>query len=197
MQIRLNLFAKAVLPCLLACTFAFPTLFAQEQNQDQTQNNDGSLHRRSHERNGHDEAQPSPTPASSPQPSTLPVDVSGMYAFLKEGEYLQLSIGNGEVEGVISIYGESKSDKGEFEDLLFDTTRVSGDTLQFTTKHVHGTWFEFNGTIVRGNGKKRDDEGYYLMKGTLIRNTPGTDGKVQSMQREVSLRSLPESFGRE
>ncbi len=170
-----------------------PTSFAQDSDNDKK----GGLHRRP---NSNVRIAPEPTPTASPeaaQPSTLPADISGMYAFLKEGEYIQISIGNGEMEGVVSIYGESKSDKGEFEDLLFDKTRLSGDTIAFSTKPVHGTWFEFNGTIVRGNGKKRDAEGYYLLKGTLTKNAPGSDGKVQSLQREVSFKSFPESFGKE
>jgi hypothetical protein len=150
-----------------------------------------SLKRRSEQK-----AQPQATATPAAQPSTLPQDVSGMYAFLKEGEYLQLAIANGQLEGVVSIYGESQSDKGEFEDLLFDKTSLGGETLAFSTKHVHGTWVEFTGTIVRGSAKKRSDEGYYLLNGTLVMNTTGPEGKVQPMQRDVSFKSFPEDFGK-
>lgn len=125
-------------------------------------------------------------------PPTGAADYSGMYSFLKEGEFVQITIEEkGVVSGFISRYGDSESDKGSFLDQFFKTGKIDGDKLTFTTENVHGTWFTFEGTLGRGSGNQPQDEGYYLVRGTLTRSTTGSDNKTTSQARQVEFKSFP------
>ena len=80
---------------------------------------------------------------------------SGMYSFLRDGEFVQITIEDkGNVTGFISRFGDSESDKGVFMNQFFKSGKLDGGKLNFTTEPVHGVWFEFSGTVVRGAGKK-------------------------------------------
>jgi hypothetical protein len=117
---------------------------------------------------------------------------SGMYSFLKDGEFVQLTIeDNGHVAGFISRYGDGESDKGEFLDQFFKNGKLDGNKLSFTTAVVHGVWFDFAGTVERGEGKNPEDEAYYVLKGTLIENSSDVDKKVKSQSRDVLLKRFP------
>jgi hypothetical protein len=119
-------------------------------------------------------------------------DYSGMYSFLKDGEFVQLNLeGQGKVTGFVSRYGDSESDRGAFLDHFFKKASMSGNRVQFTTDQVHGVWFEFNGTLQRGAGKTPDDEDYYQMKGTLTEYTLDQDKKPSARSREVTFKSFP------
>jgi hypothetical protein len=118
---------------------------------------------------------------------------SGMYSFLKEGEFLQLTVEDeGHVTGFISRFGDGESDKGAFLDQFFKTGKLDGNKLSFTTEIVHGVAFDFKGTIERGEGKNPGDEAYYLLKGTLTENAADVNKKVTSHAREVSFKLFPQ-----
>src|ERR1035438_1960310 len=85
-------------------------------------------------------------------------DPSGMYSFLREGEFVQLTLEDGKVSGFISRFGDADSDKGEFIDQFFDTVTLTGERLSFKTKMVHGVWYEFTGTITIGRESRREQE---------------------------------------
>ena len=122
---------------------------------------------------------------------------SGMYAFLREGEFVQITIeAKGKVSGFVSRFGDSESDRGTFLDHFFKSGRLEDNQLSFTTETVHGVSFEFQGTIVRGPGKNRGDEGYYLLKGKLTENTSDEAKKTASQSREVELRAFPQNLTR-
>ncbi len=117
---------------------------------------------------------------------------SGMYSFLKEGEFVQLTIeDDGHVTGFISRYGDGESDKGAFLDQFFKSGKLDGNKLNFTTAVVHGVWFDFAGTVERGEGKNPEDEAYYVLKGSLIENSSDVDKKVKSQSRDVLLKRFP------
>jgi hypothetical protein len=117
---------------------------------------------------------------------------SGMYPFLKEGEFMQLTIeDDGHVAGFISRYGDGESDKDEFLDQFFKNGKLDGNKLSFTTAVVHGVWFDFAGTVERGEGKNPEDEAYYVLKGSLIENSSDVDKKVKSQSRDVVLKRFP------
>jgi hypothetical protein len=119
-------------------------------------------------------------------------DYSGMYEFLRDGEFVQITIEDkGNVTGFISRFGDSESDKGVFMNQFFKSGKLDGDKLSFTTEPVHGVWFEFGGAIVRGSGKKADEEAYYILRGTLTRYTTDADKKTTSQARSVELKSFP------
>jgi hypothetical protein len=120
-------------------------------------------------------------------------DFSGMYSFLRDGEFVQVTVEEqGRVTGFVSRYGDSESDRGVFLDHFFKSGKLDGNRLAFTTETVHGVSFEFRGTVERGEGKSRGDEAYYVLKGTLIENTTDEAKKTSSRLREVALKSFPQ-----
>lgn len=136
---------------------------------------------------------PSPTPAASAKDSTDGKQYSGMYTFLKEGEYVQLTVEDaGQVTGFISRYDDGASEKGTFVDQFFKTGKLDDNKLSFTTKPSHDLWFEFNGTAQRGAGRNPGDDSYYVLKGTLTENTTGPDKKVTSRHQDVTFKMFPQ-----
>src|SRR5258707_4974340 len=124
------------------------------------------------------------------QPS---VDYSGMYNFLRDGEFVQVTVeDHGNVTGFISRFGDSESDRGAFLDHFFKQGKLDGNNLTFNTQTVHGVWFEFRGTVERGDGRKSGDEAYFVLKGTLTENSTDEAKKTTSRSREVALKSFPQ-----
>jgi len=134
------------------------------------------------------------SPGTDAKAQKLPgSEYSGMYAFLKEGEFVQVTVEEaGRVTGFVSRYGDLDSDKGAFLDQFFKTGKLDGNALTFTTEVVHGTSFEFKGTIERGEGKKPGDEAYYVLKGTLTETVTDASKKTSSKSREVVFKAFPE-----
>jgi len=115
-----------------------------------------------------------------------------MYSFLKEGEFIQITIEEkGKVSGFISRFGDTPSDKGSFLDQFFKSGRIEGGKLSITTEPVHGVWFTFEGTIGRGPGRKPEDEGYYVVRGTLTRFSTDAEKRTTSQERGVEFQSFP------
>ena len=131
--------------------------------------------------------------AAPPAPKALPgSEFSGMYSFLKEGEFVQVSVEEaGRVSGFVSRFGDLVSDKGVFLDQFFKTGKLNGNALTFTTEVVHGVGFEFKGNIERGEGKKAGDEAYYVLKGTLTQTVTDANQKTSSKSQEVTLKAFP------
>lgn len=122
--------------------------------------------------------------------STPAEDFSGMYSFLKEGEFLQINVDKSKVSGYISRMGETDSDNGVFLDQFFDKVQIQGHDVSFTTKPLHTVWYEFKGKFERGPGKTKFDDGYYLLRGTLKEFTLDENKKPVPHSREVELKSL-------
>lgn len=117
-----------------------------------------------------------------------------MYAFRKEGEFVQITVeDDGRVTGFISRYGDAAGEKGAFLDQFFKTAKLEGNKLTFTTKIVRGTSYDFKGAIERGEGKNPGDEAYYILKGTLTESLTDTNKKVSSKSEEVAWKSFPKS----
>ncbi len=136
-----------------------------------------------------------PCPAQTGRAPAIPgAEYSGMYSFLRDGEFVQLTVEEqGRVSGFVSRYGDLESDRGAFLDHFFKPgSKLEGNKLTFTTETVHGVWFEFHGTIERGEGKKPGDEAYYVLKGTLTENSSDAAKKTSSRSREVTLKSFPQ-----
>ena len=130
-------------------------------------------------------------PAPKPNPSAGQPDVSGMYSFLKEGEFVEVDIDADRVSGFISRLGESNSDHGAVLDHLFTKGSFDGTNLTFATRELHGVSYQFKGKIVRGEGKQRGSEGYYVIKGTLTETTLDANKKASAREREVEFKSMP------
>jgi hypothetical protein len=135
------------------------------------------------------------TPQDS-SPAKPAEDYSGMYSFLQDGEFVQLTVEDeGRVTGFVSRYGGQESDRGAFLDHFFKAGKLDGKKLTFTTATVHGMWYEFKGTIERGEGKNVGDEAYYLLKGTLTEYTTDVNKKTSSKSRGVAFKSFPRDLG--
>jgi hypothetical protein len=128
-------------------------------------------------------------------PATAAPDYSGMYAFLKDGEFVQITVEDqGRVTGFVSRYGDGESDRGDFLDHFFKTGKLEGNLLAFTTEPVHGVWFGFHGKVERGEGKTPGDEAYYVLSGTLVENTTDEAKKISSRSRTVVFKSFPQDL---
>lgn len=133
-------------------------------------------------------AQMSP-PAASPSKTD---DVSGMYSFLRDGEFLQLTVEDaGDVTGFISRYGDSESDRGAFLNQFFKSGRLDGAKLSFTTETVHAVWYGFKGVVETTPGKNPAEEGYRVLRGTLSENRSDAGKKVSAKSREVVFKAFP------
>ncbi len=135
-------------------------------------------------------AKPTPNPQAPPAAPLAPAeDISGAYSFLEDGEYLQIDVQEGKVTGFVSRFNEEPGAK-TFLDQLFEKASLEGDKLKFTTRKVHGVWFEFEGKVAKAADKKRTDEGYFLLKGTLTKFTTDANGKSSGKLREVEFKSF-------
>lgn len=133
--------------------------------------------------------------AQTAPPSTppKPADYSGTYSFLQDGEFVQVNLEDeGKVTGFVSRYGDSETDRGLFLDHFFKDGKLEANNLTFSTKTVHGIWYEFKGTIERGDGKRLGDEGYYVLKGTLTQYNVDSQQKTTSKPHDVAFKSFPQ-----
>ena len=139
---------------------------------------------------------PAQQPSQSGGPKTPADDPSGMYSFLKEGEYVQLTYDDGELSGFVSRFGDTESDRGQFIDQFFSKGSLKGHHVTFATKTVHGIWYEFDGTVQTQPGKQPSDEGYRILKGTLKEHSSDVNGVEKVRERTVELKSFPEGVSR-
>jgi hypothetical protein len=135
--------------------------------------------------------------AAAPQADTSAGDeYSGMYSFLREGEFIQITIGDkSTVSGFISRFGDSESDRGIFLNQFIKSGKIEGNKLSFTTEVVHGNSFSFDGVVERGNGKKSDEEAYYVLRGNLTRISTDAEKKATSQVTQVEFKSFPRDAG--
>jgi len=122
--------------------------------------------------------------------------ISGSYTFLREGEYVQITVENGKLSGYLSRYGDLDSDKGQFIDQFFDKTTLVGNRLTFNTKTVHGVWYDFSGVVSTVPGKKSGEEGYRVIRGKLVQHSTGENEKEKTTQRQVEFKSFPDEVNR-
>ena len=135
-------------------------------------------------------AQQVPAPSRTPSPAD---EFSGMYSFLQEGEFVQVDFqADGKLSGFVSRYGDLDSDKGAFLDHFIKTGSWKGRELSFETAPVHGVWFTFKGSVERGPAKTRNEEGYYVLKGTLSQFSTDANKKAAGRSREVTFKKFPQ-----
>jgi len=133
--------------------------------------------------------------STAPPPAAPADDYSGTYSFLKDGEFVQISVeDDNSVSGFISRYGDTDSDRATFLDQFFKKGKLEGKKLTFTTQAVHGSWYEFTGNFGRGQGKNPGDEAYYLLKGTLVQSKTDAEKKTSSKSSEVVFKSFPKDL---
>jgi hypothetical protein len=130
--------------------------------------------------------------AQAAPPPAVSSDLSGMFTFLKEGEFVQLTVEDGQLSGFVSRFGDTDSDKGQFIDQFFDQASIQGEHLYFKTKTVHAVWYELDGTLTTVAGKQKGDEGYRVIRGQLTLHNADAKGAEQSSQRTVEFKSFPD-----
>jgi hypothetical protein len=113
----------------------------------------------------------------------LPLEASGEYT-LGTGEFVDVELQPDRLTGYITRLGDRESDEGTPLTFFFATSRLSGQRFSFTTRQVHGVWFSFEGTIVRGNAQSRSQQGFYLLEGQLVLHDVASQTK---QARNVSL----------
>jgi len=140
-------------------------------------------------------------PAGPPKRSTASApavsvgDFSGTYTFLRDDDDLQINVQNGRLDGYVTRYGETESDKAVQLQHLIEKSSLTGDEISFTTSKIHGVWFEFKGRVRHGEGKTPFQEGFYVLAGTVTRYETGADKRTTARSRDVQFRSLPSDFG--
>jgi len=87
-------------------------------------------------------------------------DISGMYSFERDGEFIQITVEPAEpmkapaVSGFISRYGDDDSDRGVFLDHFISKGSLDKAESQLRrTKPVHGVFYEFAGTVDHGSSE--------------------------------------------
>ena len=123
------------------------------------------------------------------QPSTLPRDVSGSYHFDRDNESIEIDIVRGRLSGYISRLGDAETDANTPLTYFFDKSSVNGSEIAFQTRVLHGMWYSFRGTILRGRAKAREDDGYYVLHGVLEEHHP-QDADEKSANETVEKRTV-------
>jgi len=118
---------------------------------------------------------------------------SGMYTFLREGEFVQITVeDDGRVTGFVSRFADADGDKGAFLDQFFKSAKLEGSQLSFTTDVVRGLSYDFKGTIERGEGKNPGEEAYFILHGKLTEHITDANKKTTSQSHDVGLRMFPQ-----
>ncbi len=131
------------------------------------------------------------SPAPPPQ-AQVTADITGLYSFVHEGEFVQIEVADGRVTGLVSRFKGEDLEKSDFVDQYFDQAKLEGANLTFRTKAFEGVVFEFTGTVERGPAKTPSDEGYWNIRGTLLERHSTPDGKVSEKRHELTLKSFPQ-----
>ena len=137
-----NLSTVLLLLAFLACET--PLLWAQEP----------VLHRRD---SRHDDAEMEYDTRSTGR-TILPLEASGEYS-MGSGGTVDVELQPDRLSGFITRPGDRESDQGTPLTFFFATSRLAGQQLAFTTRQVHGVWWTFEGTIVRGSARSREQQG--------------------------------------
>ena len=133
-------------------------------------------------------------------PSAEPLgDITGMYTFLREGEFVQITLDEVPatdkkkvpVTGFISLLCHSESDKDQVLDLWIKAGTLDGEHITFTTKPIHGLSYDFDGTVHRGDAKSKAKEGWFVVEGTLIEHSIDSRGRPRTQRRELTMKSFP------
>jgi hypothetical protein len=119
-------------------------------------------------------------------------EITGLYSFVREGEFVQIEVNEGKVTGLVSRFKDEDPEKAGFVDQFFDQAKLEGARLSFRTKAADGVWFEFSGVVERGPAKTPGDEGYWNVRGTLTEHRTSSDGKPIEKTHELTLKSFPQ-----
>ncbi len=95
--------------------------------------------------------------------ATPGTDYSGMYSFLRDGEFVQVTVEDrGRVTGFVSRYGDSESDRGVFSGPFFQVGETRGQSIYLY--HRDGAW-----CMVRISGDGRAGRGQEPGRRSVLR----------------------------
>jgi len=120
-------------------------------------------------------------------------DITGRYEFLDARDWVQVIHEGGKLRGYISRHNPDGD--GGYLEHLFSRGSYDGHRLTFTTRSVHATWFEFDGTVQRGAVADRTHDGFLVIRGKLTRYRSDAEKKVTAESREVEWKLLAEKEG--
>ncbi len=189
---RFNLRSKILCGLILLQSAAWPGISAQQTPSP-------GLHLRA---SGNiDQDQPEDDSKAS-QSFTLPEDVSGSYHFTHYNDSIEIDLdrndrsGHVELSGYISQLGDAETGKNTPLTFFLNKTSIDGSQIAFETKVVHGIWYSFHGTIFRGEAASREQDGYYVLHGTLLEHHPQS-GEDKSADETIERRIVNfKSMGR-
>lgn len=133
--------------------------------------------------------------------SFAPAEITGMYSFLQDGEFVQITVQPDvpapqpkaiKVDGFVSRFGNDDSDTGLVLTQFFTAGELKGKSLHFVTRRLHGIWYEFSGEVERGPAKTRSEEGYFIIKGMLTENRALPQDKTAVWSRELEMKLIPQ-----
>ena len=108
---------------------------------------------------------------------------------------MQLTVeDDGSVTGFISRFGDSANDKDTFLNQFFKAAKIEGTHLEFTTKALHGVWYEFAGTTETVAEAKPESQGARVLRGTLKVHSMGPKGADNVKSRAVVFKSFPQDL---
>jgi hypothetical protein len=125
--------------------------------------------------------------AQAPAPSA-PADISGMYTFLHEGEFVQLTQNGSVLSGFISRFADDKQET--FVDQFFNKASWSNGELTFETRKTKGVWYEFKGSAKQMPGKTAQQEGFIVLAGKLTSHNADPNGKDEAEVKNVEFQSF-------
>ncbi len=185
---RIRAWLRRAMVCVCVCA-GFACGWAQQGSEP-------SLHQRSEMKQDQSEADADHAIDSAQEPSSLPEDVWGSYQFDHSDDSIELDLDRNKLTGYITQLGDAETDSNTPLTFFFDQSAIDGGEISFQTRVVHGVWYSFRGTIVRGDGKTRADEGYYVLRGVLATHHPqsGRDKSADEMieKRQVHFKSMPQ-----
>ncbi len=125
----------------------------------------------------------------------LPLAAEGEYRWGETGEVIELYVEGGALHGYMTRRGERRDAGSAPMTFAFIKAGATGTTLSFTTRQIHGDWYSFEGRVVRGPAASRNQDGYYVLEGTLkLHQSPGPSNPGEEsageerLSRHVSLK---------
>ena len=116
---------------------------------------------------------PSPAPAAvapgaKSGRSTLPTDADGEYQFGETGEVIELYVEDHALRGYLLKRSEREHSASTPLTYDFISGSAANNAVSFTTRTLHGEFYSFTGSVVRGAATSPATLGYYLLRGQLV-----------------------------